>query len=362
MSAAPRIAVVGAGIVGASIAYHLARRGAAVTVLDRGRPAGEATEKSFAWINATWGNPEPYFRLRFLSMQEYRRLEDELSGTLGVAWRGCLIWDLADPELEEFAARHAAWGYDVRLVERAEIAALEPGLIAPPARAAYAAGDGTIEPAAATRALLAAAKQLGAAIRLGTAVGGLATGAGGVRIETGADAIEADICVLAAGIGTEALCERLGIRLPMSPTAGLLVHSRPTAPLLRHVIEAPRLHMKQERGRIVVGESFGGGPAPNDLDAEGRRLLALVGQHLRGAAGLELERVTVGMRPMPEDGMPVVGFAPDVAGLYLATMHSGVTLAPAVGRLATMEILDGARIEMLGSYRPERFVRGSGAK
>ena len=53
MSAAPRIVVVGAGIVGASIAYHLSRRGAAVTVLDRGQPAGGATEKSFAWINAT---------------------------------------------------------------------------------------------------------------------------------------------------------------------------------------------------------------------------------------------------------------------------------------------------------------------
>jgi glycine/D-amino acid oxidase-like deaminating enzyme len=57
-----RVVVIGAGIVGASIAYHLARRGAAVTVLDRGQPAGEATEKSFAWINATWGHPEPYFR------------------------------------------------------------------------------------------------------------------------------------------------------------------------------------------------------------------------------------------------------------------------------------------------------------
>ena len=157
MSTAPRIAVIGAGIVGASIAWHLARRGAAVTVLDRGQPAGEATEKSFAWINATWGNPEPYFRLRFLSMQEWRRLEHELDGALGVVWRGCLIWDLADHDLEEFATRHAAWGYDVRLVGRAEIAALEPGLVAPPARAAYAAGDATIEPVAATRALLAAA-------------------------------------------------------------------------------------------------------------------------------------------------------------------------------------------------------------
>jgi glycine/D-amino acid oxidase-like deaminating enzyme len=358
MSPAPRIAVIGAGIVGASIAYHLARRGAAVTVVDRGRPGGEATEKSFAWINAGWGNPLPYFRLRFLSMAEYRRLEDELDGALGVVWRGCLIWDLADDELEEFERRHAAWGYDVRLVGRAEIAALEPGLVAPPARAAYAAGDGTIEPVAATRALLAAAAAAGAAIRLDTEVIDLATG-GGVRVLTGAGTLEADVCVLAAGAATAALGAKVGVALPMRPTPGLLAHSRPAAPLLRHVIEAPGLHMKQERGRIVVGEDFGGGSAPEDREAEGRRLLALVGRHIRGADALELEKVTVGFRPMPEDGKPVVGFAPELPGLYLATMHSGITLAPAVGRFAAMEILDGTRVEMLEPYRPERFLRGS---
>jgi glycine/D-amino acid oxidase-like deaminating enzyme len=355
MSGAPRILVIGAGIVGASIAYHLARRGTSVTVIDRGQPAGEATEKSFAWINATYGNPEPYFRLRFQSMAEYRRLEDELDGALGVAWQGCLMWDLEDAALEDFATRHAAWGYDVRLVEHAEIAALEPGLIDPPHRAAYAAGDGTIEPALATGALLAAAKSLGAEIRLDTDVAHLATMTGGIRVHTSAGALEADCCVLAAGVGTTVLCAGLGVKLPMRPTPGLLVHSRPVPPLLRHVVEAPGVHMKQERGRIVAGVDFGGGPAPNDREAEGLRLLGLVRGHLRGADDLAMERVTVGLRPMPEDGMPVVGFAPEAPGLYLATMHSGITLAAAVGRFAAMEILDGARVELLGPYRPERF-------
>ena len=171
--------------------------------------------------------------------------------------------------------------------------------------------------------------------------------------------------MLAAGIGTVGLCERIGLDLPMRPTPGLLVHSRPMRPLLRHVIEAPGLHMKQERGRIVAGEDFGGGPAPNDVEAEGRRLLDLVGRHVRGAGDLAMERVTVGLRPMPQDGTPVVGFLPDLPGLYLATMHSGITLAPAVGRFAAMEILDGARVEMLEAYRPQRFAgaeRTAGAR
>ncbi len=108
-----------------------------------------------------------------------------------------------------------------------------------------------------------------------------------------------------------------------------------------------------------MGEDFGGGPAPNDVEAEGLRLIERVRQHMRGAENLALERVTIGQRPIPEDGKPVVGFAPDVPGLYLATMHSGITLAPAVGRFATMEILDGARVELLAPYRPERFATSS---
>ena len=67
----PSILVIGAGIIGASIAYHLARRGARVTVIDRARPAGGATGQSFAWINASYRNPKPYYRLRIHGMQEY---------------------------------------------------------------------------------------------------------------------------------------------------------------------------------------------------------------------------------------------------------------------------------------------------
>ena len=90
------IVVIGAGILGASIAYHLARRGARVTLLDRGPPAGEATGASFAWINASFRNPKPYYDLRMVGLQEYRRLEAELAGRLVVTWGGGLNWDLEE--------------------------------------------------------------------------------------------------------------------------------------------------------------------------------------------------------------------------------------------------------------------------
>ncbi len=60
-----------------------------------------------------------------------------------------------------------------------------------------------------------------------------------------------------------------------------------------------------------------------------------------------MERVTLGLRPTPDDGLPAIGLLPGVAGLCVAVMHSGITLAPAVGRGAAMELLDGAEVELL---------------
>src|SRR5271167_5013694 len=101
----PEIIVVGAGIIGCSIAWHLAAAGVQVTVVDAGDGGGVATPNSFAWINATHGNPEPYFRLRVRSMAEWRRLEETVPG-LAVSWCGGLLWDLPHHALETYVANH----------------------------------------------------------------------------------------------------------------------------------------------------------------------------------------------------------------------------------------------------------------
>ena len=134
MADRPQVLIVGAGIIGASIAWHLVRAGARVTVTEAGEPGGIATRNSWAWINASWGNPEPYFRLRVRAMDEWRRLEQEVSG-IRVAWVGGLFWELPPEQLETFAVEHAAWGYDIRRVERAEVQRIEPHLATPPRRA-----------------------------------------------------------------------------------------------------------------------------------------------------------------------------------------------------------------------------------
>src|SRR5262245_57902966 len=93
MVAPKKIIVVGAGIIGASIAWYLTRAGASVTIVEAGAAGGIATPCSFAWINASRDNPEPYFRLRRRSMAEWSRLVGEVPA-IRLGWVGGLCWDM----------------------------------------------------------------------------------------------------------------------------------------------------------------------------------------------------------------------------------------------------------------------------
>ncbi len=78
-------------------------------------------------------------------------------------------------------------------------------------------------------------------------------------------------------------------------------------------------------------------------------------RYLPALSGAKAVPVAVGHRPMPQDGYPVLGFTSKAPNVYLALTHSGVTLAPLIGALAPREIVDGAKVEMLEPFRPDRF-------
>src|ERR1700675_3542859 len=88
-----RVVIAGACIIAASIGYHLAKRGAEVTILEKRRPGNEATEKSFAWINATFSKqPRSYYELNLLGIAGWRRLTLEFPGDLQIQWGGSVQW------------------------------------------------------------------------------------------------------------------------------------------------------------------------------------------------------------------------------------------------------------------------------
>jgi len=354
----PKIVVVGSGIIGASIAWHLARRGARVTIVDAGEPGGIATRNSWAWINASWGNPEPYFRLRVAAMDEWRRLERELPG-VRVAWTGSLNWELPEDRLKAFAAQHIAWGYDIRRVDRAEAQQIEPNLLNPPDFALHAPREGAVEPLAAVHQLLAAAQALGATVIATNKVrsidlrGGRVTG-----VETGSGRLAADRVVVAAGAGTAALAAAVGVDLPLTAPPALLVVTTPQQKLLNGMVMIPALQVRQMAdGRLAVTASVDGSDTGDHGAAAAADLLAGLRTLLCCAAPLAVQSHVLGHRPVLDDRLPAIGPVASVDGLHVAVTHSGITLAPAIGRFVAEEIFDRRREALLAPFGLERLAK-----
>ncbi len=360
-----RVAVVGAGIVGSSIAYHLASRGAEVVIFEKRRPAAGATWDSFAWINASFDKrSRAYFELNRLGVLGYQHLEDPLPA-LRIKWSGSVQWfadDAGAEWLREHVRRHRAWGYDTRLIGKDELTALEPALEpGPVSAAAYSADEGSVDPVAATRAFLDAARAAGAILECPVEVTGVERHGGRLAVrtragESTADELTVDVLVVAAGEATARVAALAGARVPLVDSPGLLAHSAPVARSLSRVVLAPTAHLVQRAGgSVVTGRDFGGGHADDAAPGEGAALLAEAAKYLPALAGAGLDRLGYGRRPMPRDGFPVAGLAPEAPGVYLAVADAGLTLAPVLGRLAAAEILDGLRFELLEDYRPSRF-------
>jgi len=353
---AKKIIVIGAGIIGASIAYFLAKAGADVLVVDSQHAGGGvATPNSWAWINASWGNVEPYAKLRMRSMAEWRALA-LVHNDLTVNWCGGLLWDLPQNQLLEIADKQKSLGYEVELIDSAAALKIEPNLRATPKLALYAVGEGSIEPVAATLGFLAAATDHGAKILLGAKVSDFDTcggKVGGVYLDE--QLHEANEVVVAAGAQSPALLAQLGIVLNLESPAGLLVHSKINSKLLNGLVMAPELHVRQTReGRIVAGSDFGGTQPGDDPAATATVLFRQVKDMLIGAEDLAMEFYTLGYRPTSLDGMPLIGRPSKIDGIYVAVTHSGVTLAPALGLFCAAEILLDQRDPLLLPFHVDR--------
>jgi glycine/D-amino acid oxidase-like deaminating enzyme len=369
-----RIGIAGGGILGASIAMHCARAGAAVTLLEKTAPAAGATSKSLAWINPFVDDPH-YMALRLDSLARWHALDRPLG--MEVVWGGYVSFTDQPGDRGRFATQArelAAAGHPTRMLDDTALKqispAIDPGMLV---EAAWSDLGGHVDPIHATNRYLAAAAAAGARILYPCAVtaiepvGGLG---GGVRVVTSSEELRFDHLVVATGVDAPAMLAPLGYALELVHSPGALVHSKPQPIMTRIVYDGPGpLEWKQMANGSVVGLEASVPPPipvhadirdhvmafpPGIAEMHGRRILSKFAVYMPGLAQAEVDFVTLGFRPMPADGLPVVGPVPGVPGVSLCVTHSGVTLAAVLGAYMASELIAGRDEPLLSPYRPNR--------
>ena len=361
----PRTAVVGAGIVGASVAYHLSEGGAEVVLIDGAEPGSGTTSTSFAWINANNKLPRNYFDLNMAGMREHERLRDEIGG----GWlhpTGNLIQatDEERENLERRVERLRSWSYAAEMVPASTVnERLEPHAIFPDpeTKVAHFPDESWVDAPALTRMLVQAAGRNRASMLVGDTVRGIEAGDKGMSLslENG-ETVHADAVVNATGAGAASVARMVGRELPLDVFRGLLVRVAVHDEPLRHLLHTPLINLRPDGPGYVLlhhdsvderlTDDFAGKEDPfcAELLERGRRVLPALAQS-------KVAEARFGLRPVPADGHSCVGGLSRLLGYYEAVTHSGVTLGPLVGRLLAREILTGEVDPLIAPFRPDRF-------
>ena len=364
-----RVVTIGAGIVGASCAYHLARAGADVTVVDTGTPGHGTSGATFAWLNAFRKRPRPYYDLARSSLHEYRSLAKEVLAEDYVHWDGGLHLESTSEgreALEKHVQRLLDWGYDVEFLSPRRVRELhEPGIALDDVvgDVVRTPQEGWVEVVPLIRQLLTAAREHGASVEYPADVRSLSAAPDGgitVHVQDGRT-IDADAVVLSAGHSAQALAETLDLHLPIERRPGLLAISRPTVASVKHVVYAPEVHFRPDSGgRLLMGlgshDRHEVSPPPEKQKQMGLELVDVLTKRLPTFHGTDLESTRIGVRPIPIDGFPVVGWMSNSLPVYAAVSHSGVTLGPGIGRACADEIVRGRAASELEGFRPGRFA------
>lgn len=376
--------VIGGGLVGASTAYALARAGARVTLVDRG-DVGQATAAGAGIISPGSSlRPLPaFFSLAQPASAYYPRLMEMLAedgerdtvAATGYEVVGLLHVATSDEEAARLPAlvellherRSAGFGHigEVTLISGDEARALFPALGAAVAGAIHTTGAARVDGRLLRDALRRVAERRGARIVTGEAA--LVREGGRVAaVEVGGVRLTADAVVLAGGAWSAALGEALGFALPVFPQRGQILHLElPDADTSRWpiVVGYHSHYLLTFPGQRVVAGATRESDAGFDPRVTVAGVREALGEALRvapGLAGATLREVRVGLRPASPDGLPILGRAPGLENVYLATGHgpSGLQLGPYSGALvADLALGRPAPANLdLTPFAPDRFA------
>lgn len=372
-----RIAVIGAGVLGLAVAHCLSRQGAQVTVFDKGCPGGGTSQISYAWVNANGKDPASYHALNAHATEAHRRWQ--ASHPASPRWlleTGTLEW-AADPAIHQQLTRRAgkltALGYPCETRDREALLSALPGLRLDPRvqQAWFFSSECLLYPSLYIASLLADLHASGGRLISQSEVTTLAESDRGVHLTLASgEEWRGDQLVLATGRWAPELLSQCGVELAMTnanradPVAcSFLAHTQPLPILLNCNLITPELNVRPDGGGRLMLQAL-------DLDQHadparpvspdgliGKEMLRRLQRLFRHSEGAKIEKIETGQRSRPADGLPALGYLSASSKIYLMVTHSGMTLAPLLGRLVAEEMLSGTVSPMLNDFAPHRLLR-----
>jgi glycine/D-amino acid oxidase-like deaminating enzyme len=363
------IVVVGAGVVGTSVAYRAAQAGASVTVLEADRVGGGTSGISFAWTNANNKPPREYHDLNVAGMRAYAALRDEFGETPWWHGGGSIEWEAGEAARRaqrEKVERLRAWGYAAEWITPAQLRELEPDVALEAvgdAPIAYYPEEGWLDPVHYAHVMMETACRRGARLRTGVRVADVVQRNARVTGVTtaGGETVHADVVVNCAGRWANEVAGARELHIPLAPTVGLLVFTPPVPTCLRRVVRNPFCDLRPDGAsrlmlhRSETDEVLSPDVEPSPARAEAIDLVRRAAQVLSGIGAARPEAARVAIRPIPADGRSAVGYVPGASGYYVVITHSAVTLAAFLGRVVADEIVHNRAVPQLAPFRPDRF-------
>ena len=371
--------VIGSGAFGASTAYHLARRGADVILVDQ-HALGSQTSPRAAGLTSKADATPVLARLRHEACLAFEGFEAEMGRSVNYHRSGSLkaaYTEAGEARLRRNLETARALGIEARLIPAADAERLAPHFKPGPARAiGYVPSDGWLDPAKVAIGFATRAAELGARMQPFTRVENLLQGDGRVLgVATARGEMRAPVIVDAAGAWTSRVAAAAGIALPLVPVRHQLFITEeiagvePLQPIVRLLEQS--VYVRYEQGGLLFGgyedaprvidplalpPGFQIADLPLDLGVL-RKLVDEVADHFPALASARVAVHRGGAPTMTPDGRPILGRVPGLEGFYVASgcCVGGLGLSPAAGRVLADLILDGKSDPDLAPLSVERF-------